>query len=369
MNAKNYTAFKRVDLSTLLASSSFLVSGLFMAQTWMDHERVRLAAEPRVPELAMAAWHEVSHWAGIPGRQVDVAGYAAPEEVPDVPDLPVLNAITVPDGPSGEAELQKIGATLAAAYVLPQEKVVVEIPRAKPAPEKAVTLSEEIGGTKERAGAAGYVLGEDGASPELRLAWSTLHRARMAEESDLQEPDEAYFRRAAGEIGYVPAGLAPEQVRSLDAPVEAGAGGLAEGPVTFRSADLLDVDGQLIRLDGVRAPSEEDACQTSEGSSYDCAGWAVRGMEMIVDGRELKCHLTDRAAGADGEVYGWCDLELRNGSRRDLAEIGVSSGILMVEHNGAGISPYLRSEDNAKNKAHGIWSGTYVPAKTEEEKE
>lgn len=141
MNAKNNTVVKRVSLPMLLASTSFLVSGLFMAHTWMDHDRVRLAAEPRMPELAVAAWDEVSSWVDIPGEQINLTGLEVPVEEPDVPGLPVLNTITVPDGPSGEAELQKIGATLAAAYVMPQEKVVVEIPRAMPAPEKAITLS------------------------------------------------------------------------------------------------------------------------------------------------------------------------------------------------------------------------------------
>ena len=233
------------------------------------------------------------------------------------------------------------------------------IPRATPVPDMTLTMSEAVSGEEEGEGIAGYVLGGEGMTPEVQRAWETLEKARASGDVEAPlTPDSEFFRRAAGEIGYVPSGMEPASVRSLIEAVEPGPSSVS-GPAAFVTADTLMVDEILIRLQGAVAPVDGDFCETASGTAYDCAAWSVRAMETILADRDVLCHLTDELDGEGGALLGWCDITLKSGKRRDLAEIGVHSGILRVDDDARDISPYLRTEAQARDAGNGIWSGRY----------
>lgn len=291
--------------------------------------------------------------AAYPGR-LNLFGSGAAAAGAGAPEAPDLT-------PTHEtlAEIEIVEST--PAEVLSDEETPEEglIPRAVPVPDMTVTMSEAVSGDEDSEGIAGYVLGGEGMTPEVRRAWETLEKARAKGEVETPlAPDSAFFRRAAGEIGYVPSGMEPALVRSLSEAVEPGPSSVSGLP-EFITADTLMVDEILIRLQGAVAPVETDLCETASGTAYDCAAWATRGMQTIVGDRELLCHLTDELSGEGGALLGWCDITLKSGKRRDLAEIGVHSGILRVDDGDGDISPYLRTEADARAAGNGIWSGRY----------
>lgn len=349
MTAKNKIEKRAHRRLTLLAMVSVTASGAFLYGahrpdsfpfTFVQEQIATLQATDLVKSIkSQIAGLAPSH--GSEGPELAVTAEGPPPGVS-------ADTLEVPEKP--------IGAPVAAS-----------IPRAEPVPEMSVTLAEAVSGKEEKEGMASYVLGGEGMTPEVRRAWETLERARAAGNIETPtSPDDAFFRRAAGEIGYVPAGMSSTLVRSLRTPVKEGPSSLSGKP-EFITADTILLDDILIKLQGAAAPGAGDLCETAEGESYDCASWAKRGMEAILAERTVLCEVTDVLHGEEGALVGWCDLTLKNGKRRDLGDIGVLSGVLRVDEKGHGISPYLRTEMDARKAGNGIWSGRYVSEKNRKE--
>ncbi|MCW3782603.1 thermonuclease family protein [Defluviimonas salinarum] len=247
------------------------------------------------------------------------------------------------------------------AAILPAN---VDIPAALPDLGRTETFGEAV--SVQEAGTSrveGYVLGEEGVTDEMRKAWGTLERARSAGSGsgDAGDADDGdVFLRAAGEIGYVPSGISPADIRVPGAEIGSMGNEVVTGEAEIYSAGTIIVDGVLIRLQGVRAPGLSDMCLTASGVEYDCDAWSLRGVEAMLAGRELSCEVTDEEH-LEGGRLGWCNIALRSGVARDVGEIGVEAGIMVAEPGISGISPYLKSEAKAREAGNGVWSGSFGP--------
>ncbi len=138
------------------------------------------------------------------------------------------------------------------------------------------------------------------------------------------------------------------------------------GAITFHSADVASVGDMLVRLSGVHGPTSDDMCLTASGKKYDCGDWAEAGMRAVVAERDVTCDIFGQTDSESGAKYAKCSLTLRNGKTRDLAEIGLESGILVLPEE-LETDPYRISQDKARNSGYGVWSGTYKYAKNGKE--
>ena len=137
------------------------------------------------------------------------------------------------------------------------------------------------------------------------------------------------------------------------------------GILDFVSADTAMVEDTLIRFDGVHGPSSEDLCETASGNTYDCASWSLAGMRTIVAEREVSCTVLSRADIETGAHYASCNLTLRNGSERSLAEVGLESGILVLADQEDPAPSLYDAQEKARQAGNGVWSGVYEYAKNE----
>ncbi|WP_411840084.1 hypothetical protein [Paracoccus sp. ME4] len=258
---------------------------------------------------------------------------------------------------------------IATAGGIGEDPEPIHIPTALPRPRELKTFAFEVTGEEREDVVSGYVLGEEGVSDDMRRAWEVLERARRDNGDPGKAADPEVFNRAAGEIGYVPSGVRPETIRAVDAEIGSAGHEVIRGIFEPMSADTGEIDGVLIRLQGVRAPRQGDTCLNAAGSVYDCSGWALNGLATILADRDLACEVMDPEVAEDGEEaearddarIGWCSMEMRNGMRRDVGEIAVQAGIASVEDTGGMISPYSRAQSEAKDAKNGIWSGSFVP--------
>ncbi len=145
------------------------------------------------------------------------------------------------------------------------------------------------------------------------------------------------------------------------APIEEGIETVT-GAIRFHSADTASVGDVLLRLSGVHGPTSADMCLTASGQAYDCGDWAEAGMRAVVADREVTCRIFKQTDFESGAKYAECSLTLRNGETRDLAEIGLESGILVLPEE-VETDPYRISQDKARTSGYGVWSGTYEYAK------
>ena len=228
----------------------------------------------------------------------------------------------------------------------------VIIPTAEPDMSHAKTVADVAGGDAGQP-VAGYVLGEDGMSPEMEAAFRVIQRGRAP--ATVHE-DANVFREAAAEIGYVPAGVDPNSIRTPGA--ELGAvGEVLQGPVEVISGHSLAIGGEMLRLQGARAPGAMDVCLNAAGAEYDCASWSRAGMEHILEDREIACEITGETHPEGGRI-GWCNLDVGS-QARDLAELAVRAGILVPDRGDDGFSPYDGDERDAQTSGFGVWSGSF----------
>lgn len=303
---------------------------------------------PQLPESVVRFTDKALDYAGIrPDGDARDAGTVIPEE-----GAPAIVGETATD--------------IATQSVIGEDPEPIHIPTALPRPRELKTFAFEVTGAEREDVVSGYVLGEEGVSDDMRRAWEVLERARRDSGDPGKAADPEVFNRAAGEIGYVPNGVRPETIRAVDAEIGAAGHEVIRGIFEPTTADSGEVDGVLVRLQGIRAPREGDTCLNASGSAYDCSGWALNGLATILADRDLSCEVMDLEEGGDEARIGWCSMEMRNGEKRDVGEIAIQAGIASVADTGGMISPYSRAQSEAKDAKNGIWSGSFVPEISED---
>jgi len=189
-------------------------------------------------------------------------------------------------------------------------------------------------------------------TPEIAAAMQAVEVARAHIETG-QDP-QAAIARAARTIGYIPAVRLGDKAPGSLARVITGAAIVVSG-------DTIKVDDLLIHLNGVRAPDGQDICKNSDGAPYDCATWSKKGLSIMLKGAELSCSIEN----VDGKTSGTCEMMGDGfGGDRDVARIGVSSGLMLAVPGSDGLSSYQSSEDNAQLMKNGIWSGNFKSGNT-----
>ena len=114
------------------------------------------------------------------------------------------------------------------------------------------------------------------------------------------------------------------------------------GQVAVVGGDTLRLDGQVVRLAGVEAPSRGDTCS----GGRDCGGAATSALAGLVRDRRVEC----RVSGHDGKgrPYAACDA---NGM--DLSSAIVASGWARAQQD----RPSLASlELRARRQGAGLWA-------------
>ena len=118
---------------------------------------------------------------------------------------------------------------------------------------------------------------------------------------------------------------------------------LAEpGQVAVVDGDTLRLAGQVVRLDGVQAPSRGDTCR----SGADCGGAATSALAGLVRDRKVECRLSghDRL----GRPYAACAA---NG--RDLSSAIVASGWARASEARPALADL---ELRARQQGAGLWA-------------
>ena len=233
------------------------------------------------------------------------------------------------------------------------------IPRAVPDMSGASTVGDAMhadAAETQNLPVSGYVLGEDGASEEIRAAFELVRSAAVGEISQME--DDEIAARAAARIGYVPAGVDPVDIRVPGGSISGSGQRVVTGIASVIDGQMISVGEEVISLQGVRAPGEGEICTGPAGGEYDCMAWSLEGMEYLAKDRELECAVTDETH-ENGGAIGWCNI---SGTSSDFAGIAVRSGILFAVPGEMGISPYDEDEDDAKAAARGLWSGSVTQA-------
>lgn len=188
-------------------------------------------------------------------------------------------------------------------------------------------------------------------SPDIALAMKDVVAARAKIDEKLAP--EIAISRAASQIGYVPKVSRGSEIGSET-------GRIVLGTPEVLSGDTMKIGGHLVTLANAKAPAADDSCTTSGGKAYDCAAWAKQGLTLMLDGAQVSCRV--EMASDNGPQAGSCDI-LGAGfdGERDVAGIGVSSGMLLATADQDGHSPYAALEQRAKTAKLGLWSGDFTP--------
>jgi endonuclease YncB( thermonuclease family) len=114
------------------------------------------------------------------------------------------------------------------------------------------------------------------------------------------------------------------------------------------AGDLMKVDGTLVRINGIEAPSTGQPCYRANGRRWNCASVARSGLARIVRGRNLTC----TPSGQDNRGYVLADCRI---GQTDVAKALVQHGYVFAVRSFFG--QLNETEDAARAAKKGIWQG------------
>jgi endonuclease YncB( thermonuclease family) len=130
-------------------------------------------------------------------------------------------------------------------------------------------------------------------------------------------------------------------------------GAAIEGAATAVTGDVLRLQGQLVRLDGIEAPERDQRCGTGaagRGSAkrWSCGEVAADTLARIVRGKTVRCSVS----GQDelGRGRGSCQIDGQN-----IAAELVRAGLAFSA--GGLLSGFGALEQDARNQKLGLWKG------------
>ena len=122
----------------------------------------------------------------------------------------------------------------------------------------------------------------------------------------------------------------------------------ANAQIKIVDGDSLEIDGERIRIDGIDAPEFLQVCQNEKGQDYSCGQEAMRYLDKLINGREVRCECEPQK-----DKYG-----------RKLCECFVGEISLNREMVRAGWAMPYRDNDKyheelifAQKQKSGIWQG------------
>lgn len=137
--------------------------------------------------------------------------------------------------------------------------------------------------------------------------------------------------------------------RGADSPAPTRSADLA-GPLRVIDGDTFDVGGTRVRLHGVDAPEEAQACLDENAAPWPCGDWATREARALWDGRTAACEVleTDRY----GRAVSRCAVE-----GEDIGATLVSRGMALAYV--AYSDDYLPQQREAEAARVGLWRGDF----------
>lgn len=142
-------------------------------------------------------------------------------------------------------------------------------------------------------------------------------------------------------------------------PAQANATELS-GVASVVDGDTIELHGHRIRLHGIDAPESAQACRRSDGSAWRCGREAAIALQDRIGRRTVVCarRTADLRAPSEKKVDRYGRIVAR------CAVAGVDVGDWMVRNGWAVAyrrysSAYVEAEDEARNAARGIWSGSF----------
>lgn len=110
--------------------------------------------------------------------------------------------------------------------------------------------------------------------------------------------------------------------------------------------ETLALDGQVVRLAGVRAPQRGQLCHDVAGREYDCGAAAAAAVARLIAGRDVECRLQGR--DPMGRPTGFC----RAGGAELNASL-VADGFVLA---GGGVAALQTLETTARDGRRGLWA-------------
>lgn len=124
------------------------------------------------------------------------------------------------------------------------------------------------------------------------------------------------------------------------------------GKAAAKEGDILSINGQDFRLDGIDAPDVRQKCKNVKGAEYDCFELSRRMLERILNNDEVTC--TPRKEQGKPPQLAVCVVR------------GVDIGRAMVQLGYAlayrALTPvYAADEALASSHRRGMWAGRVEP--------
>ena len=123
------------------------------------------------------------------------------------------------------------------------------------------------------------------------------------------------------------------------------------GPPEVILGDVLEVQGQRLRLVGIDAPEAGQNCALGE-RLYDCGLVSRSALLDLTAGVEVRCQVQSETGEALPQAR--CFAE-----DYDLSEGMVYTGWALADPEGG--SAYQAFQQEAESKGHGLWRGRFVP--------
>lgn len=124
-----------------------------------------------------------------------------------------------------------------------------------------------------------------------------------------------------------------------------GTGAAAE--VRVVDGDTLELNGKVIRLNGIDAPEHGQKC-----GEWDCGAQATEALVEIVKGQEVTCEAI--ANDGYGRTIATCFAD-----GKDVAEAMIGDGMAWAFRQYS--TAYVDAEEVAKARDLGVWRGRFTP--------
>jgi len=139
----------------------------------------------------------------------------------------------------------------------------------------------------------------------------------------------------------------------------AGGPAVAElaGTPTILDGDTIELDGQVLHLQGIDAPELGQQC-TIKGRAYDCGMISRTALMDLTAGTPVVCTLTgSRPADQDEGVPARCSAD-----GYDLSEGMTYTGWALVDRAAQApeVALYAARVDRARQARRGLWRGRFI---------
>ena len=122
------------------------------------------------------------------------------------------------------------------------------------------------------------------------------------------------------------------------------------GPARVIDGDTLVIGSQVIRINGIDAPEDNQNCGDHDGGSWSCGASATAALRQLSAGR-IQCE------GDEFDTYQRL-IATCSANKRDVGKAMVLDGMALAYRQYS--THYVADEEVAQRAKRGLWSGTFV---------